>query len=108
MARCPRCGRGPLFKGFLSLRESCPVCDLTYDFADSGDGPAVFISLIVGFIVLGGALVTEVMLRPSMWVHAVVWLPLGILLPLLILRPLKAMMIRQQYKTDAGAGNWLK
>lgn len=108
MARCPRCRRGPLFKGFLSLRESCPNCGLSYDFADTGDGPAVFITLIAGFIVLGGALVTEVLYRPPMWVHAVIWLPLGILLPVAILRPLKATMVRQQYKTDAGAGNWLE
>ena len=43
-----------------------------------------------------------------MWVHALVWLPLGILVPLLILRPLKATMVRQQFRTDAGAGPWLK
>ena len=108
MARCPRCGRGPLFKGFLSLRESCPACGLDYGFADSGDGPAVFITLIAGFVVLGGALVTEILYRPPMWVHALVWLPLGVLVPLLILRPLKAVMVRQQYRTDAGAGTWLK
>lgn len=108
MARCPRCGRGPLFKGYLTVRERCPTCGLDYGFADSGDGPAVFITLIAGFIVLGGALALEIAARPPMWVHAILWLPLGILVPLAILRPLKASMIRQQYRTDAGAGTWLK
>ena len=92
----------------MSLRESCPACGLDYGFADSGDGPAVFITLIAGFVVLGGALVTEVLPRPPMWLHALVWLPLGILVPLLILRPLKATMVCQQFRTDAGAGTWLK
>ena len=41
--RCPRCGKGKLFAGFLTLRPRCEVCGLDYGFADSGDGPAVFI-----------------------------------------------------------------
>ena len=53
LCRCPRCGKGPLFDGFLSLAKRCTVCGLDYSFADSGDGPAVFIMLIVGFIVTG-------------------------------------------------------
>ncbi len=108
MARCPRCRRGPLFKGFLSLRDSCPNCGLDYDFADSGDGPAVFITLMAGTLVLGGALAVEILFRPAMWVHVVLWLPLGLFVPIAMLRPLKAMMIRRQYETDAGPGNWLK
>ena len=48
--RCPRCGKGALFDGFIDLKNKCSNCDLDYDFADSGDGPAVFIMLIVGFL----------------------------------------------------------
>lgn len=110
MARCPACGRGPLYKGFLALRDRCPECGLDYAFADSGDGPAVLITLMAGFLVLGGALGLEVLVRPPMWVHAVLWLPLGILVPLLMLRPLKTAMIRRQYQTGAGQGgpgDWL-
>ena len=57
--RCPRCGQGRLFQGFLNLRPRCDNCGLDYAFADAGDGPAVFIILIAGFIVVGCALIVE-------------------------------------------------
>ena len=103
--RCPRCGKGPLFKGFLAVRNQCPVCGLDYSFADSGDGPAVFIMLIVGFIVTGGALIVEILYSPPYWVHALLWVPLSIGLPLLILRPFKALLIALQYANKASEGH---
>jgi uncharacterized protein (DUF983 family) len=102
--RCPRCGKGPLFGGFLRLRDRCPVCGLDYSFADSGDGPAVFIMLIVGFIVTGGALTVEILYAPPYWVHAALWLPLAIILSLAILRPFKATLIALQYANKASEG----
>ena len=104
LCRCPRCGEGPLYRGFLSLCDRCPKCGLDYSFADSGDGPAVFIMLIVGIIVTGGALIVEAVFEPPYWVHALLWLPLAIALPLLILRPLKALMIALQYAHKAAEG----
>ncbi len=73
--RCPRCGKGPLFDGFLSPAKRCAVCGLDYSFADFGDGPAVFIMLIVGFVVTGAALIVEVLYSPPYWVHAALWIP---------------------------------
>src|SRR6266571_5661958 len=58
--RCPRCGKGRLFDGFLALRPRCEACGLDFSFADSGDGPAVFVMFIAGFIVVGCALLVEV------------------------------------------------
>jgi uncharacterized protein (DUF983 family) len=104
LCRCPRCGKGPLFKGFLAVRDRCPVCGLDYSFADSGDGPAVFIMLVAGFIVTGSALIVEILYSPPYWVHAVLWIPLAILLPLLILRPFKAILIALQYANKASEG----
>ena len=72
-ARCPRCGEGALFRRGLTLRENCDRCGLSYAFADSGDGPAVFAILILGFLVLGGALLVEFRLDPPVWVHVVLW-----------------------------------
>src|SRR5207302_2308863 len=57
--RCPRCGKGKLFQGFLDLRPRCDECGLDYSFADSGDGPAVFVILLAGFIVVFAALIVE-------------------------------------------------
>jgi uncharacterized protein (DUF983 family) len=98
---CPRCGAGKLFQGFLTLRPRCERCGLDYGFADSGDGPAVFIIFIAGFIVVGAALVTEIEYRPPYWVHAVLWLPLILILTLGPLRPMKGLMIALQYHHKA-------
>jgi len=103
-SRCPRCGRGPLFAGYLKLRERCEACGLDFSFANSGDGPAVFIVLIAGFIVTGGALLVEVFHQPPLWVHAALWLPLGLALPLLLLRPFKATLLALQYRFQAEEG----
>jgi uncharacterized protein (DUF983 family) len=103
-ARCPRCGQGALFRSGLVLRDKCERCGLSYAFADSGDGPAVFAIFILGFLVLGGALWVEFRLEPPVWVHVVLW---GVLTPLLalgLLRVLKAILIALQYKHNAGEG----
>lgn len=104
LGRCPRCGKGRLFDGFISLDQSCSSCDLDYDFADSGDGPAVFIMLIVGFLVVGLAIYTEINYRPDYWVHAVLWLPSILILSAGFLRPLKGILICLQYSNDAREG----
>lgn len=101
LGRCPRCGKGRLFKGFLSLYDRCAHCGLDYSFANSGDGPAVFIILIAGFIVTGLALFVEVSYQPPLWVHAALWLPLGLALPLLLMRPFKATLLALQYRFHA-------
>src|SRR3981189_2260706 len=54
--RCPRCGKGKMFSGFLRIKAACETCGLDYSFVDAGDGPAVFVTLIAGFIVGGAAL----------------------------------------------------
>lgn len=102
--RCPRCGKGRMLQGFLTLRPRCEVCGLDFAFADAGDGPAVFIILIAGFVVVGAALVTEVLYQPPIWVHAVLWLPLIFVVTLGPLRPLKGLMIALQYHHDAAEG----
>jgi uncharacterized protein (DUF983 family) len=102
--RCPRCGEGKLLQGFLGLRERCDHCGLDYKFADAGDGPAVFVILIGGAIVVGAALITEVVYQPSYWVHAALWLPLILLVTLAPLRPLKGLMIALQFHHKAAEG----
>ena len=98
LGRCARCGEGRLFEGFLSVRPRCGVCGLNLEAQDSGDGPAAFIILIVGFAAVGGLLVTEVAYQPPVWVHLVVWLPFALLATLALLRPFKATLIALQYR----------
>lgn len=102
--RCPRCGEGHLFRGFLEVAPKCDRCGLDLAFADSGDGPAVFIMMIVGFIVVGLALVVEFSLHPPLWLHALIWVPLVLGLSIGLLRPLKGAMIAQQYRHRAELG----
>lgn len=100
--RCPRCGEGHLFAGYLKLAERCDKCGLEFDFADSGDGPAVLIMLIVGFIVVGLALATEMLFAPPIMVHLLVWIPAALVLSLGLLRPFKATFVALQFAHDAG------
>ena len=102
--RCPRCGEGRLFRGFLSLRSACEHCGLDYGFADAGDGPAVFVILIGGFIVVFAALMTEVAYQPPYWVHAALWLPLILIVTLAPLRLIKGLLIALQYHHKAAEG----
>jgi uncharacterized protein (DUF983 family) len=103
-ARCPRCGEGALLGAGLKIRPRCQACGLSFDFADAGDGPAVFAIFILGFLVLGGALLVEFKLAPPLWVHVLLW---GVLTPALafaLLRALKATLIVLQYRHQAGEG----
>jgi uncharacterized protein (DUF983 family) len=102
--RCPRCGKGRIFQGFLNLRPRCEACGLDFAFSDSGDGPAVFVIFIAGFIVVGSALAVEVRYEPPFWVHALLWLPLILATTLLPLRPIKGLMVALQYHHKAAEG----
>jgi uncharacterized protein (DUF983 family) len=102
--RCPRCGRGRLFQGFLNTRPHCEACGLDYGFIDSGDGPAVFVILLAGFVVVGAALIVEFKYAPPFWLHAVLWGPLILVTTLLPLRLMKGLMIALQYHHKAAEG----
>lgn len=103
-SRCPHCGRGRLFKGFLTVAPGCESCGLDYSFDDSGDGPVVFIILLAGSLVVGLALWVELSWAPPFWLHALLWTPLILLVTLGLLRPLKATMIALQYAKQAQEG----
>jgi len=99
--RCPRCGRGKLFRGFLTLRPRCESCGLDYAFIDTGDGPAIFIIMLAGAVVVGAALIVEVKYQPPFWLHAVLWLPLTLVTTLLPLRSMKSLLIALQFHHKA-------
>lgn len=101
--RCPRCGKGRLFAGMLSLSlvPRCSACGLDTTFVDAGDGPAVFAIFILGFLILGGALVAEFVFKVPIWGHVLLW---GILTPLIalgLLRTLKATLTALQFRYKA-------
>jgi uncharacterized protein (DUF983 family) len=100
--RCPRCGRGRLFQGYLKVVPACPQCGLDFSGADSADGPAVFIIFIVGGAVVPLALFTEIFFEPPLWVHMAIWGPVILGASLALLRPAKAIMIALQHKHRSG------
>ena len=102
--RCPRCGKGKLFRGFLDLAPRCEQCGLDYSFADAADGPAFFVMFISGFVVVFSALIVEVLYEPPFWLHAVLWLPLILITTLGPLRPMKGLLIALQYHHKAEPG----
>src|SRR5262249_20979631 len=102
--KCRRCGRGMLFAGFPTLAPRCDHCGLDYAFIDTGDGPAIFIIMLAGAIVVGCALVVEVKYQPPFWLHAVLWLPLILATTLLPLRSMKSLLIALQFHHKAAPG----
>ena len=106
LCRCPRCGQGPLFAGLLTVAPVCKVCGLDLAVQDSGDGPAVFVILVLGAIVVGLALAVELIFAPPLWLHMVLWPPLIVVGALTLLRPFKATLIAFQYRHRvAGLGS---
>jgi uncharacterized protein (DUF983 family) len=102
--KCPRCGEGKLYAGFINLAPRCETCGLDYAFIDTGDGPAIFIIMIAGAIVVGCALVVEVKYQPPFWLHAALWLPLILATTLLPLRSMKSLLIALQFHHKASEG----
>lgn len=95
--RCPRCGKGALFQGFLKLRPGCDNCGLSYDFADPADGPAFFVICFGCVPAVTVALLLEIFVQPPFWVHLVTSLPFLLITCTLPLRPLKGWLVCSQF-----------
>ena len=89
------------FDGFLKVAPACEACGYDFSKADSGDGPAVFVILIAGFVVAFAAVFTEFTVHPPIWVHLIVWLPATLVLSLGLMRPLKGVMLAAQFMNKA-------
>ena len=98
LCRCPCCGEGALFTGLLTVRNTCPVCGLDLSAEDAGDGPAVFVILFLGFIIVALAAIVEIRFGPPIWVHVALWTPLILLGAIAMLRPFKAGLIALQFR----------
>lgn len=103
-SKCPRCGRGQLFDGFLKLRSSCPSCGYDYAKADTGDGPAVFVMFITGFVGVAFAFMLRFGFGAPPWAVLLVASLVTILLTFALLRPMKATLFALQYRNKAQEG----
>lgn len=104
---CPACEKGRLFAGPVRFAERCNQCGLDFSQFNVGDGPAAFLILIVGALLVMGALVVDVTFEPAWWVH-LVWLPVGAALTVGGLRLAKAWLIGAEYRNAAHEGRLAK
>ncbi|WP_114227623.1 MULTISPECIES: DUF983 domain-containing protein [Sphingomonas] len=104
---CPRCGKGRLFAGPVRFADRCSACGLDYTQFNVGDGPAAFLILIVGAILVIAALVLDASHEPPWWVH-LVWLPIGLVLTGGGLRLAKAWLLGAEYRNRAREGRLVK
>ena len=100
---CPRCKSKTLFAGWVRFADKCRACGLDYSSFNVGDGPAAFLILIIGAILVAAALVTDGVYSPPWWVH-LVWIPIGFALTIFGLRWAKALLITQEYIHRAREG----
>ena len=98
LCRCPRCGVGRIYQGLLRVVPRCPQCGLDLRAEDAGDGPAVFVILILGAVVVAAMVLVELKLQPPIWVHFTLWPPLIVGGAIWLLRVLKAGLIALQYR----------
>lgn len=96
--RCPRCGRGKLYKGLLTVAPACTECGLSFLGHEQGDGPAFLGILVIGFLTATGAVIIDLVYEPPLWVHAALWVPFTLAGSLLTLRWGKAALIATQYQ----------
>lgn len=96
--RCPRCGAGRIFSGYLKIADACPVCGLGLTGSDVGDGPVVPAMLLIGAVIVGLALYVELTFEPPLWVHAVLWTPVTAAMVLGTLPRMKGIAVALQHK----------
>lgn len=104
---CPRCGAKTLFAGFATFAPQCPACGLDFSQFNVGDGPAAFLTLILGTIIVGLAIWLELTVHPPLWVHMVIWTPLTAVGVLASLRVCKAWLLAAEYRNNAREGRKL-
>lgn len=107
LCRCPNCGKGALFEGLLKVKPRCDACGFDLKAADTGDGPAIFVIMIAGFISCFGLVLHEVASQPPWWVLLAIWPAVGLFSCLALLRPTKSLLIALQFHNRAGEGRRL-
>jgi uncharacterized protein (DUF983 family) len=101
---CPRCSARTLFDGVAKFAPRCADCGLDYTRFNVGDGPAAFLTLIIGAVVAGLAIWVQIAFEPPFWIHILLWVPLTSLAVVMGLRAGKAALLAIEYRRDAGEG----
>jgi len=99
---CPQCGNRTLFEGVAQFAPRCRACGLDFGAFNVGDGPAAFLTLIIGALITGLALTLELAVKPPFWVHVVLWVPLTAGAVVWGLRAGKSALLAAEFKRKAG------
>lgn len=100
--RCPNCGEGQLYRGFLKFKDRCDACEADLTIADAGDGPSFFVMFAALIVIVPSAMILELVARPPWWVHVLIWPPVVFGFCLALLRPFKATLFALQWRHKAG------
>jgi len=101
---CPRCGAPSLFAGLTAFAPQCRACGLDFTMFNVGDGPAAFLTLILGAIVVGLASWLQLRFDPPLWVQMLIWIPVTAVGTVLALRIAKAALLGAEYRNAAREG----
>jgi uncharacterized protein (DUF983 family) len=99
---CPRCGARTLFAGWTRFADRCRACGLDLTRFNVGDGPAAFLTLIIGAVVVVLALWLQLAAEPAWWLHVLLWPPVTVAGVVLGLRVAKAALLQSEYRNKAG------
>ncbi len=102
---CPRCSAKTLFQNPVHFSDRCEPCSLDYSRFNVGDGPAAFLTLLVGALIISMAIMLDIAVRPPFWVHVIIWVPLTIVMVVLSLRVAKGALLVSEYRNRAGEGS---
>ncbi len=100
--RCPNCGEGRVFSGFLKFKTQCDACGADLSIADAGDGPAFFVMFAALIVIVPTAMFVELAFSPPKWVHFLIWPPVTVIFCMMLLRPFKATLFALQWRNKAG------
>lgn len=106
--RCPNCGEGRVFRGFLAFKDRCSACDADFTIADAGDGPAFFVMFAALIFIVPAAMILELAFAPPVWLHVLIWPPVTLAFCLTLLRPFKATLFALQWRNNAGEADFRK
>lgn len=95
---CPRCGARSLFASWTGFAPTCAVCGLDFNGFNVGDGPAAFLTLILGALIMVLAITVELTIHPPWWVHLLIWTSLTAAGVVGSLRVAKAALIAAEYR----------
>lgn len=96
-SRCPNCGDGKLFQAFLKPVHHCAVCGEEIFHHRSDDLPPYLVILVLGHVVVGGYMITDMLHHLPMWLTLSIWAPITVLTALLVIQPIKGGVIGLQW-----------